>query len=226
MPHIEQLNNEKIQEFLTSPAVHATTLATILVDEAGTKALEWDPLIIIEELENSYKVKIPDINRDKLLALVTVLTTNVFTKSLDSFIHICNALNGSAIVPGVFDPVDCSEAAWAITEVALNMGDKDSLDFSDDIRSYMRVILDSENIDPPPSYLSAAHPKKPLDEREIDGEQYSAEVKVAKENAAEVNQYVLNNFAALFSELNTLPVRSRDKKGWEEFEKMVTEGKL
>src|SRR4051812_29132260 len=127
MPYPHQITappREKLQpaaqRVLQDPESYATTLLVLLVDRFGTEALSWAPETIRTEMASEYGVALPPACFDRLMAAVTVITTDYFYKSLTRFIDLCNVLSfGGTFDPSVFDPADPYECAWGISEALL-----------------------------------------------------------------------------------------------------------
>lgn len=206
----------KIAGLLKSEDTLGTTLLIICMDSFGIEFFEWEPVTLDAEVEMKFGVKLPDVNKDKLWALVTALTTNLFYVSLETFIPTCNALSGSEADFDNYDPVTGQEAAWGIVEVTLldppaqgeDAGDR----FSHEIRQYLALTLQSEGITTPPAFL------KPYVEAEVDLEDeagivigpdehmLAAHVQRQTEAREEIDEYVRSNLEQLVNELSGLPL--------------------
>ena len=112
------LIKDRVAALLTNEEMLATPLLVLCMDEFGTEFLEWEPETFDIEIQTRFGVQMPDSNRDKLWAMVTALTTNLFYVSLETFIPTCNMLNGSEADFDNYDPVTSEEAAWGIVEVS------------------------------------------------------------------------------------------------------------
>ena len=119
-----------------------TVLVALCIDTFGTAALNWEPEILVEGLRETYKTDIPDDVRDRLFALITVLTSDmVYTDPL-VFNHVANALSGGDVPMTTFEPAEPVEAAWAVVEVL--MADNDDIDpeaFGEDVKAFIGTIL-------------------------------------------------------------------------------------
>lgn len=199
-----------------------TVLLVMCMDAFGIEFFEWEPETLDSEILLRFGVEMPDVNRDKLWALVTALTTNLFYVSLETFIPTCNALNGSEADFDNYDPVTGEEAAWGIVEVTLvdppeqgEPGDR----FSHEIKTYVGLTLQAEGITKPPAFL------KPYTESDID---YEAEAGISigpdehmlamhtqrqTEAREEIEGYVRDQLTLLVAQLKALPmsVGSADK---------------
>jgi hypothetical protein len=158
MPTTEQRRRAGLAEALRDPESFATTLAAIFLDEYGTTGLSWAPETIAMELRDDFGVEPPPANFGRLMAGITLLTTDRFYKELPTFVTLCNVLSGDSVNPGMWDPADALECAWGITE-ALLLGppeDGDDEPFCDDIRYYVGHVLHDEGILDPPDVLQIA----------------------------------------------------------------------
>lgn len=150
------------RELLASPETFATTLLTILIDtyaddlDGGVQELlEWAPETIFRQIEDDFSVQLPEVNLDKIMAAIAVVTTNGFYKSLPQFITVCNVFSGDTVSADVFDPADASEIAWGVTEaLLLSPPDKDDPEpFTDEIRGYIGAVVDETGLIKPPDVL-------------------------------------------------------------------------
>lgn len=152
------MSKNLVQEAWTSPETFSAVLLTLFLDAFGTEGLGWDPATIAMEIEDEFKVDLPQSSLDKLMAAIQILTTDQFYKNLPTFITLCNVLDGDEYRPDVFDPADAEEVAWGITEAILISppDESDQEPFSDEIRAYIGAVLDKEGIINPPDILRIA----------------------------------------------------------------------
>ena len=133
-------------------------LLTLFLDRFGMEGLEWDPATIALEIEEEFNVKLGQGSLDKLIVCIQILTTDRFFKNLPDFISFCNVLGDDTYRPDMWDPADAEEIAWGVTE-ALMIEPPDENDpdpFTNEIRSYIGAVLDSEGIINPPDILRIA----------------------------------------------------------------------
>jgi hypothetical protein len=131
----------------------ATTLFFICADSWGLDFTEWEPESLILEAKRQWKVDLPAINRDKIWALVTYLTTDKFYTSLDGFLAICHALNNVHSSFQMFSPARVSEMAWALAETTLFSTPEKDDKFNEEIVSYAELRLKEEGFSSPPRML-------------------------------------------------------------------------
>jgi hypothetical protein len=158
----------------------------------------------------------PDANRDKVWALVTTLTTDLFYVSLESFIPIANSLNDSEADFDDYDPVTSEEAAWAIHEVLLNDPPKDDEDpgtrFGHDVKRYIGVMLRTEGVTTPPPSLApfAEYDEEPEERVGIvvgpDPDFLNMHHDRQARERQEIEDYVAKRQAELTRQLATLPL--------------------
>jgi len=130
----------------------------LFLDRFGMEGLEWDPSTMALEIEEEFNVKLSQGSLDKLIVCIQILTTDRFFKNLPDFISFCNVLGDDTYRPDMWDPADAEEIAWGVTE-ALMIEPPDENDpdpFTNEIRSYIGAVLDSEGIINPPDILRIA----------------------------------------------------------------------
>lgn len=132
-----------------------TTLTTIILEHFGTEALEYHPETIIKDLEDEFDIEIPEINKTKINAGITLLTTDLFNNSLSGHLTLTLALNNIPVDPDVFVPSNVAEEAWGIIEAAAIDDESYNPDsYSPEIQEYIRLLL---------NYEGFVHVPKPLD---------------------------------------------------------------
>jgi hypothetical protein len=158
---------ERVRRILEDPDTFATVLFVLACDAFGPECLHdpddpdrgpWHPATFRAELEHRFGVKLPAGNLDKLMAAVTVVTTDLFFKNASTFVTLANVLAGDAFDPGTWEKADAVECAWAITE-ALLLDPPDHTDpepFSDEVRYYIGAVLKDEGYVSPPDVLKIA----------------------------------------------------------------------
>ena len=154
------LDRDKITKILSSTSTYATILLIIAIDSFSTECLEWEPDALVAELEDDYGVKMPQINKDKLNALILALTSDMFYTDPLVFWYSCNVLSGIPVnLQSGSDEPTSEEVAWGSVEVALidmQDGDNRQPEYSDDVRTMVGVILHNEGFDRAPQFLKFA----------------------------------------------------------------------
>ena len=213
------LPHNKIASVLADENMLATPLLVLCLDQFGTEFFEWEPSTFDTEIETRFGVKMPTVNRDKVWALVSVLTTDLFYKSLETFIPVCNTLNGSEADFDDYDPVTGEEAAWGIVETSLidapeagEAGDR----FSHEIKRYVAMTLQSEGVTTPPTFLKpfTEYDRDPEENVGItigpDEEMLAMHTKRQQSERAEIEAYVRGQLEDLVAQLRLLPLKNGD----------------
>jgi hypothetical protein len=165
------------------------------------------------ELEQDFQLKLSKTTLDKIMAAITVITTNYFYKDVTRFIELCNILSGDDFQPDEFEPADAEEMLIAITEAMLLWppnDDPEDTEFSPEIREYISQILGEQGILKPFDVLRLAfsgdQSSKVDAEYADDPEMYSAIYGAQQSKTDELREIYLENVAALEQQLNLLPL--------------------
>lgn len=227
-PVLHTSANGQVRQLLESGEAYATTMLVLCWDafadlhEKGDEWMQWHPAAMRANVQEHFGVKLPEISLDRLMAGISVLTTDEFFQNLRSFVPLANVLAGSEFDPETFDPADSAECAWAVTE-ALLLNPPDEQDpqpvFSDEIRKYIGRVLHNEGYVTPPDVLRIA----------IDGD-FSAQVAydfgedpemfgmihhVQTGKTEDIERVVRESLLELALQLKTLPLRHGDTSGVE-----------
>ncbi len=152
------MSSDQVKKVLTDEDTFGTTMLVLAAELLPGDFLQWHPQTILAELERIGGVDIPQINFDRLMAAITIVTTDLFWRDEDKFVKLCNVLSGTPLDPDVFDPADSIECAWGINEALLldPPDDSDPEPFSDEIRHYVGHVLKEEGYVSPPDVLKIA----------------------------------------------------------------------
>ena len=146
--------NQKIAAILADKKMPAAALFVLLLSLYGTELLDWEADTLIMEVHDDFNVTLPQVNRDKVWALATVLTTNLYYQSLEAFTHITSALNDRQAdfqnydLPGIF------EICWALAVVELVNPPEENETFSPEILAYIVARLDESGFQKVPKFLN------------------------------------------------------------------------
>jgi hypothetical protein len=209
------LKRQEVRPFLLSEKTFAATLLVICVDEFGTDFFNWEPDTLRIEAMHTWGIEIPEVNRDKIWALVTCLTTNLFYISVEMFIHVCNALSSSGVDFLNYDPANGNEMAWGLIEVTLidppEKGEDDPSRFSHEIKRYIGAQLTDEGMTTPPRILSFA--EYDADPENAAGIALEPDPVMAnlysdrqQRSRLEIEQYVVEKLQMLMTELEKVPL--------------------
>ncbi len=205
------------REALQTSETSATLVHAIVREQYGEEVYDWDPVTVYLELRDDFRVEPSAEVLDRWSAIQVVMTTDGFFQRLDAFLGICNTLTTGQPFFNVFDPVTVEEAAWGVTEVALN---RELLPFSYPIRQYLRQLLKADGYDKEdyPAALDEVFDRKP---RAAD---IRAELRggAADHNRSNVEAYVNEELGDLVHQFNEIPsMRHLDdmilRRGMEEF---------
>jgi hypothetical protein len=207
-----------ISSMMEDPDAYGSALLVALVDEFGTEFFSWEPDTLLLEIDAKWKVKPPVVNRDKIWSLVTCMTTNLFWKSLETFINVSHALNGHHANFEVFSPANVSEMSWALAEVALVVPPDPKEDaINEEIRSYMQLQLQEEGFHSVPRILSH-YVKLDIPDSVIntnldpEGIDYKAFFNDQQYKKLDVEEYVKKRMLALIQTIAAMPLRGADRE--------------
>lgn len=207
---------------------YGSTMLVALVDQlGGVDWFEWDPDSLRYEIQDRFDAKISLENMDKIQALLTALTTNLFYVSLETFIGVCNALDGDGSDFNTFDPADVQEMAWAITEVAMNdpLEEGPGEAFSQEIKHYIGVQAKLEGFTELPKPLTfGVMPDDRVDPSEVitDAVMYSAYWRGEKDKIKKVQRRTQERYNEMIRQIHALPLQDRDAESWQKFSGRVS----
>lgn len=234
MPLASPTFRADVAGWLTRPDTKGTTLLCIAIDEFGTECLTWEPETLRLEFKDMYGVEPAPVNMEKLLAMFTVLTTDLFYNSLEAFHHIVTALNDETADFESWDPIGPEDAAWAITEVGL-VDPSGSLEklrdkFSMEIRRYLGLLLEGSGVHNPPDVLSHIavmdSAVKDVDATFADEPgMYKGFFEHSQKSREQIKAYVRHETATLVDQLTRAPLHHRDQKTWTQFLDRLRAGK-
>lgn len=204
---------ELARRMLRSPDSFATPLLVLCIDRLGWEMLNddgspWAPETIRYEVQSEFQVRLPDRNLDKIMAAISVLTSDDFFQNLPKFIMICNVLAGDTFDPSVFDPATCAEMAWAITEALLLEPVDNDEPFAEDIRRYVGFMLTEEGFGSPPDVLRIAMRDggDPLSVWSDEPDLYQAAYEIQREKTTDIQTMLQSNLVELVHQLEQLPL--------------------
>lgn len=221
---------ESARALLADRDTFATVLFVLAVDTFGPECLfdaedpergPWHASTFRSMTEQHFGVKLPKCNLDKLMAAITVCTTDLFFKNVDRFIVLANILAGDEFDPSEFEPADPVECAWAITEALLldPPDDDDPEPFADDVRRYIGFVLKTDGFVTPPDVLKIAIGDDLAGQVSYefadDPEMFSGMWDVQQGKAAEVESILRDNLLELRRQLGLLRLKDGDTKEFE-----------
>ncbi len=211
------LRKDQLTKIVQDEDMLATPLLVLCIDTFGTDFFNWEPATFDLECAAEFGIQLPDVNRDKVWALVTLVSTDLFYKSLESFIPIANSLNDSEADFDEYDPVTGEEAAWAVAEANLvdpqDKQDDPAKRFSHDIRRYIGETLRTEGVTTPPASLApyAEYDRDPEERVGIsagpDPDFVAMHERRQADERAEIERYVTERLDLLHRQLKLLPLQ-------------------
>jgi hypothetical protein len=207
-------SDKMMKSLWTSPQTFASILLTVFLDRFEMEGLGWDPNTITLELEEEFDVDLPQCVLDKLMAAISIMTSDTFYRSLPDFIMFCNVLSGDTYRPDMFDPADSAEVAWGITEGLLISPPDDAQDgpFSEEIRAYIGAVLDQEGIINAPDVLQIALRKANVSDAanqfSDDPAMFNAVYDVEAGKSAEINSIITEKVKMLLGQLRAIQLKN------------------
>lgn len=128
------------QALIQSPETMATVVHAIVRDKYGDEAYGWDPLTVAMEIKADFGVDPCPEFMDRWGAIQTLMSGDSFFTRIDAFLAVCNSFSDGDPFFADFNPVTLEEAAWGVLEAGMN---RDMLPFSPTIRSYVRIVAES-----------------------------------------------------------------------------------
>lgn len=197
-----------LQEAWKSRETFGCVLLTMFLDRFGTEGLTWDPATITLEIEEEFDVDLPQLSLDRLMTAIQILTTDRFFKNLPDFISFCNVLGGDEYNPELWDPADAEEVAWGITEALLIAPPEENDPFTEEIRAYIGMVLDSEGIINPPDILRIAlreaRVSPSIEDFSDDPEMFNAIYDLESGKTEDINQTIKLKTKLLIAQLRAL----------------------
>lgn len=212
-----RINKQPLIQQLTDPEALGSVLLIGLLDEYGSEMLDWEPQTLDMEARQNWGVDIPQVNKDKIWALITELTTNLFYSSLDAFTHICNALNGSGADFENYDFASVQEMCWTLAEVQLLDPPDEDEQFNSEIISYMAERLKTEAFERVPKIMKPYVELPDRDENiadvlREDGVEAQAFWDRQMREVLLIDQYVRERLHKLFVDLASLHLENGDSE--------------
>ena len=185
------------QQALQSTETLATVVHAIIVDKYGEEAYDWDPVTVFLEAKDDFNAEMSSQVMDRWCAMQVVMTSDAFFKRVDAFLNICNTLADGSPAFSSFNPVTAEEAAWAISEVALN---REMLPFSYAVKKYLKMTLEEYG------YSEKRYPKV---FEEVFGRQPSSadfrEGLATVGNDSNIELFISEQFGDMVSQFNKIP---------------------
>lgn len=209
------------KEYVESPQVTASVLAVICNDLLTEDFLNYEVETVVDSLQSLLGATIPEENIDKIQALQTIFTTNLFYMQVPAFMAIVDALSGDGVDFDYADMPHVEDVAWAVIEVLMLVPDEDFENlFSPDVAGFIKTLLKEEGFHTPPPSLNFIGELESPDIRDTILEDitiHEAYYGIQKEKMDAVEEYVAENIRKTMIAINELPLANRDEKSWKKF---------
>lgn len=144
-------------EFFQMPGLFATSALTMLVDDFGSEVVSWEPETLALNMKDRYGQEPNQGLSDRINAISSLYTTDMFLVDLQTFLAICNSLNFGVVSSETLIPADVDDVLWGVTEAYMNIPDEiKEHGFSHDIRRYVGMLLADAGITKAPSVVEWA----------------------------------------------------------------------
>lgn len=147
---------EDLRELLITENAEVSVCTSAALRLLGVESMEWDPLVLRDSLQDSIGIsKMPQKLFDKVNCGYTMIGTNGYTSSIETF-AVCNSVMSSiSFEDGVMPLDDQYTLSWGVWEYFRLTGDTvDSVQFSIDTSVYAGEVLYAAGITSPPDWLS------------------------------------------------------------------------
>lgn len=194
-----------VKEALESTETTATVLHAILRNQYGDEVYEWDPITVALEVSDDFGAEMSSESISRFSAMQLIMVNNAFFQRLDAFMGVCNTLGTGDPFFNVFDPVTVEEAAWAITECALN---REMLPFSYTIKKFLKIILAEEGYgtDYPDIFDAVFEADTPQEAKAIREQIRESD---DNPNTANINAYIDDELTDMVHQFNKIPSIAR-----------------
>lgn len=205
------------QELLLDPGTFATTLLVLFADRFGTDGLSHAPETVLLDIEDEFRVSLPQRNFDRLCAAIAIVRSNAFYHAVPDFITFCNVLSGDTFDAAFWDPADIYEVAWGVTEASLiHPPDDRENPFSPEIIGYIDCVMDQVGmINPPKSLDFMSRPNLAVHAQTNFGDDplmFQAVYAAEQVKTDDVNAMVRRNLEAIAQQLDRAQLQEGDAK--------------
>ena len=122
------------KQILKDQTAPLMALAFVVIETFSTEAFKWEPQLLRDELEHEYDLELSDLQSDKIQAVITILTTNMYEEDVRTF-EVCTSLiNHNHQDFEDFEPIEAEELIVGMTEVMLLK--MEELEYSQAVRAY------------------------------------------------------------------------------------------
>ena len=134
------------KDLFGSKDAYATPMFLWMLQRYGVDIIHWDPATIELQLREDL-VEVPGYNLDKINAACSLLASNLFHTSLETFNNICLAFTRGVVSKDYMIPANAFDILWGVTEAKIIEGqDFDKEGFDPNIAHYAGFVLDQAGI--------------------------------------------------------------------------------
>jgi hypothetical protein len=186
----------------------AATLLLICINTLGEVVLNGEygtilPQTLASELKRNYNIDLPPENLGKIMAAISVITTDNLTRSLPSFLATIHGLIGDGTDWTYEEPLDIEDIAWAIMEATLLWPPEEELNYSPEIIGYVQLMLSREGLKSTPAILAFARDEE---NNYSDVGQFDDDIVQEQASRLEaINEYVEQQQHELLTQLESIP---------------------
>lgn len=178
----------------------------------GQEALEWDPLILRDAFQRDFSCKLSKRAFDKLMAGTSMIGTNLFTSSIQSFLACTAACANKPISQNKLSYASLQDCCWSVFVYKDLIGyDQQQVQdpFDMDIIMYIQALMDQHGISKLPKYMEFADfntQKKSAIQQSLvqDVTAFQAYNKRQLNQVADINAYVAQKQKNMIQQLKQL----------------------
>lgn len=211
-----------------SDEAFGSSLLIACLDDWGSEFLNWEPETMEITIREKYGKGVRDDNILRLLAAVSVFTSELFYVDLNAFCAACTVLDFERTSVDKFVPAGLDEIMWGLTEARMLLGGIDQRKFSDEVALYTGKLLEEEGIENPPDALKYA--KRVMQGTSADtladlpdlAQMFQEDQELTKE---ELDRGAMEKLARLLDQINELKLDTSDLSEFKEMLNRMKEGK-
>lgn len=216
------------QELWQSDEAFGSSLLIACLDDWGLGFLEWEPETQEITIREKYGKDVRDDNILRMLAAVSVLTSDLFLVDLNAFCAACTALDFERTSEDKFVPAGLDEIMWGLTEARVLLGGIDQKKISPEVAIYVGKLLELEGIEKPPETIAFA--KNPSLGVSADtladlpdlAQMFEEDQEFTRE---ELDRIALEKLSRLLEQINELKLDTSDLSEFREMLNRMKEGK-
>ena len=186
-----------------------TVYALAAMAQFGPECLQWDPLVLRDAFQDAFDCKLSQKAFDKLQAGMSMVGTNLFTHSIETFLACTALCNEKPVKQPQLNYVTLKDCCWAVfcwQELLGYNPEEDDEKFDDDIIMYIQALMDKDGISELPQFMSFA--KLPDDKLTViqqnlaaDASAFQSYHKRQQENVNQIMAFIKDKQALLAAQL-------------------------